>query len=88
MPWHNWKISSWKIVNGEPYHIGKTWQGKGYGYRGFTYFSGQTIQRLIAISNTGAFTVFSFKRKPMHRLTLTTSRCMMLPESSVQCGKT
>lgn len=56
-PWHNWKISGWKTINGAPYLIGKTWQGKNYGDSGFAYFSRQTINDVMAIKGTAAFTL-------------------------------
>lgn len=56
-PWHNWKICGWKTFNGVPYLIGKTWQGKQYGDNGVAYFSRETINKVMAIPGTAAFTV-------------------------------
>lgn len=56
-PWHNWKICGWKTIGGEPYLIGKTWQGPNYGDAGLAYFSRATINNVMAIPGTAAFTV-------------------------------
>ena len=56
-PWHNWKICGWKVIDGITYLIGKTWQGVNYGDSGWAYFSRETINNVMAISGTGAFTV-------------------------------
>jgi hypothetical protein len=56
-PWHNWKISGWKMISGQPYLIGKTWQGTGYGDGGWCYMSRTLCNKVFAVSGTGAFTV-------------------------------
>lgn len=55
--WHNWKICGWKTINGVPYLIGKTWQGKNVGDNGWMYFSRETINAVMEIKGTGAFTL-------------------------------
>lgn len=55
--WHNWKISGWKTINGVPYLIGKSWQGAGYGDKGFHYISRDVLNAVMTIYGTGAFTI-------------------------------
>jgi hypothetical protein len=55
LSWHNWAIKGWKLINGEVYLIGKTWQGKGYGNAGWSYYSRATINTVMKIRGTGAF---------------------------------
>lgn len=56
-PWHNWKISGWKTINGIPYLIGKTWQGKRYGDNGLAYFSRDIVNKIMDIPGVAAFTL-------------------------------
>lgn len=60
LPWHNWKICGWVVIDGEPYLIGKTWQGSNYGDKGYAYFPRSVINSVMAISGTGAFTLADF----------------------------
>lgn len=55
--WHNWKVSGWKMINGQPYLIGKSWQGKTYGDGGRHYVSRETVNKIMAVQGSGAFTV-------------------------------
>lgn len=55
--WHNWKVSGWKQINGQPYLTGKTWQGKDVGVNGLLYFSRATINKVMAIRESAAFTL-------------------------------
>lgn len=54
--WHNWAIKGWKDINGTPYLLGKTWQGPDYGDKGWAYFPRETINAVMQISGTAAFT--------------------------------
>ncbi len=54
--WHNWKIAGWKTINGVPYLLGKTWQGKDYGDNGWAYFPREVINAVWCIQGTQAFT--------------------------------
>jgi hypothetical protein len=56
-PWHNWKICGWKQINGQPYLIGKSWQGTSYGDGGWHYLSRDLCNKVFALSGTAAFTV-------------------------------
>jgi hypothetical protein len=56
-PWHNWKICGWRTIAGQPYLIGKSWQGKLYGDGGYHYVSRTLCNKIFGISGTGAFTV-------------------------------
>ncbi|MFN3658162.1 MAG: hypothetical protein ACK4UO_12975 [Pseudolabrys sp.] len=60
LPWHAWKIAGWATFNGEPYLIGKTWQGPNVGDHGFLYFDRDTINRVLAVEGTGAFTISEY----------------------------
>lgn len=55
--WHNWAIVSWKVINGQTYLLAKTWQGEKVGDGGWYYFSKATINAVMKIKGTGAFTV-------------------------------
>lgn len=55
--WHNWQVVGWKTIGGKPYLIGKTWQGSMYGDEGYAYFSRETINKVMKIQGTGAFTL-------------------------------
>lgn len=55
--WHNWVICGWKIIGDQPYLIGKSWQGAGYGDKGFHYVSRPLLNSLMGISGSAAFTI-------------------------------
>ncbi len=56
-PWHNHKICGWKTINGEPYLVDKSWQGENYGDHGWAYFSRPTVNAVMEIAGTGAYTL-------------------------------
>jgi hypothetical protein len=64
-PWHNWKISGWKSIQGVPYLIAKTWQGPQFGDQGWCYISRETFNRCMAIPGTVAFTVAQWDGTPL-----------------------
>lgn len=55
--WHNWKICGWKVIDGQEYLIGKPWCGRNYGDNGFVYVSRATINKVMAIRGSVAFTL-------------------------------
>lgn len=55
--WHNWAIVGWRVISGEVYLIGKSWQGPNYGDRGFHYIDRKTINRVMKIRGCVAFTI-------------------------------
>ncbi len=55
--WHNHKICGWKQIDGSPYLITKSWQGKQFGDQGFAYISRALFNSLMAIDGTAAFTI-------------------------------
>lgn len=55
---HNWKIPGWTTINGVPYLMVKSWQGKLIGNNGWLYFSREIFNQLMAINGTGAFMLF------------------------------
>ncbi len=57
LPWHNWKVCGWKIIGDQPYLIGKTNQGSGFGDGGFFYVSRPLINNVMAIGGTVAYTL-------------------------------
>lgn len=57
LAWHNWAIKGWKVINGETFLVGKTWQGKNVGDKGWYYFRRETINAVMKIRGTAAFTV-------------------------------
>jgi len=54
-PWHNWNVVGYKMINNEPYLIGKSWQGKSYGDGGFHYLDRETTNKVMAIYGSAAF---------------------------------
>lgn len=57
LSWHNWAIKGWKTISGTPYLLAKTWQGRGYADAGWSYYPRETINAVMKIKGTGAFTV-------------------------------
>lgn len=55
--WHNWAIKGWKVIDGIPYLVAKTWQGTGYGDAGWSYYSREVMNKVMKIKQTGAFTL-------------------------------
>lgn len=55
--WHNWAIKGWTSINGTPYLIGKPWLGKNWGANGFCYVSRETINKVMEIRGSIAFTL-------------------------------
>lgn len=55
--WHNWAIKGWKTVEGVPYLLCKSWQG-----RGFDLLSRETINKVMDIRGSVAF--IQAKSKP------------------------
>lgn len=55
-PWHNYKISGWKIINGVPYLMVKSWQGPGYGDHGWVYLSREVCNAIFTVWGTQIFT--------------------------------
>lgn len=71
MPWHNWKICGWKMIDGQVYLIGKSWQGAQYGDKGFCYFNRQIINHLMSIPGTVAFTATTGALPPISTVNTT-----------------
>lgn len=63
LSWHNWKIGGWKLINGVPYLKGKPWEGKNAGDNGWIYFNRATINAVMALKYTIAFTATHAKPK-------------------------
>lgn len=57
LPWHNWAVKGFTTIKGVPYFIGKSWAGPKFGDKGFTYFSRENINGVLAVRGTGAFTI-------------------------------
>ncbi len=55
LSWHNWKIAGWREIDGTRYLVAKTWQGKGYGDVGWSYYPREVINQVMKIRDTGAF---------------------------------
>lgn len=54
--WHNWKIGGWKTIAGESYLKCKPLEGKNVGDGGWLYFDRPTINAVMALKYTIAFT--------------------------------
>lgn len=57
LPWHDYKISGWKIINGITYLKCKVWQGTLFGNNGWVYLSREVLNAVMSISGTSAWTV-------------------------------
>lgn len=68
--WHNCKISGKKTINGVTYLKCKPWQGMNFGDKGWCYFSRETINRLMMIGGTGAFTIAEYDPLNIKRIRL------------------
>lgn len=55
MLWHNSELIGWKKINGVPYYICKSWQGK-IGDNGLIYFPREVINAVMAINGTVGYT--------------------------------
>lgn len=54
--WHDWAIKGKITINGEPYLIGKSWQGTRVGNNGWLYFSRAAINAALSVPGSGALT--------------------------------
>lgn len=57
LTWHAWKVAGWKTINGVPYLIGKVWAGENVGDNGWLYFDRETINAVMAVFGSAAFTL-------------------------------
>ena len=57
---HNWKVNGWETIDGVPYLICKSWQGKNVGDGGWLYFSREIYNKLIDDYFAGAFVLAPF----------------------------
>lgn len=53
-PWHNWKISGFKKINGVLYAKGKTWQGDNIGDKGWLYFPASVLNQVLKFNESFA----------------------------------
>lgn len=70
-PWHAWKICGSKLINGEMYLIGKTWQGSEWGDTGWAYFSRDTVNKVFAIDGSVAYVWVAFSGQTIQTVKLT-----------------
>lgn len=56
-PWHNWTICGWASRDGVPYLVGKSWQGPGFGDKGFHYISREVFNTIMSVSGAVMFTL-------------------------------
>lgn len=54
---HMYKVCGWKQIDGEPYLIVKSWQGKKYGDKGLCYMSRSLCNRLMGVWGAYAATI-------------------------------
>lgn len=69
--WHNAKVSGWKLINGAPYLIVKSWQGPNYGDHGYCYIGRDLFNQVMTISGTGAFTLSKMWKNDIQYVRLT-----------------
>lgn len=56
MNWHNWTIEAKVTIGGIEYVKALTWQGDGFGDKGYSYYTRAQINAIFSIPRTGAFT--------------------------------
>lgn len=85
--WHNSKICGFKEIDGQPYLIGKSWQGYWFGDNGYHYFSRELFSLLMTIPGTAAFTIApkptnkaEIKKIQISAMSWILSYCVMLLE--------
>lgn len=66
--WHNWKIAGWKTIKGIPYLIGKPWMGNRIGDKGWVYFDRATINAVMNLKYTIAFTATHATPKTIYKI--------------------
>lgn len=64
--WHNWKIQGWKTINGSPWLVAKPWIGKVVGDNGRIYFDRATINAVMTLKFTIAFTATHITPKTLY----------------------
>lgn len=57
---HNYKICGWKPIHGKRHFIIKSWQGAGYGDKGYCYMPDAVINHLLTQYWTGAYVLAPF----------------------------
>lgn len=57
LPWHNWKIPAWALFDSTERLFSKSWQGNQIGDKGWLYLDRATINAIMEVSGTGAFTL-------------------------------
>lgn len=68
--WHNYAIKGWKVIDGKQYLMSKPWQGRGYGDNGWAYFDRETINRVMEIRGSVAFTLADAYPKDIQHIKL------------------
>lgn len=69
--WHNWAMVGEKNLGGTPYLIGKSWQGPNYGDRGFCYFPRETVNQMMEVGGSVAFTFAKANPQDIQTIELT-----------------
>jgi len=70
-PWHNYAIVGEKTINGTPYLIAKTWQGRNFGDSGWCYLSSETFNKAFDIYGTCGFTQPAFSPQDTFTIKIT-----------------
>lgn len=72
LPWHDWKIGGWKMMNGSPVLKGKPLEGKNIGDGGWIYFDRSTINAVMNLKYTVAFTATHMAPNSIQRIDMAT----------------
>lgn len=76
--WHNFAIVGEKIIEGVPYLIAKSWQGRNYGDGGFCYFPRETMNAAMEIRGAVAFTFAKAKPEDINPIKLSIYEVVLL----------
>lgn len=68
--WHNWKIGGWRTRNGVTTLRGKPWEGKNIGDQGWVEFDRPTINAVMNLRYTVAFTATHTTPQSVYKIDL------------------
>ncbi len=70
--WHNWKVGGWRLRNGSPVLRAKPWEGKEIGDSGWIEFDRPTINQVMGLKYTIAFTATHITPDSVFKIDLST----------------
>lgn len=71
LPWHNHKLCGETLIDKDEYLVDKSWQGTSIGDHGWLYFGRATVNQLMAIRGSAAYTVSKAAPQDVQTVVLT-----------------